>query len=96
MQDEWLGLHVREFAIGMQGAISGIFVLRKSRPRDIVGMVVVGGFTANYCWPLVSVALSPLLVVSHDMAVYIAGVCGWVFCLGMLKCMDLWTQRTLG
>lgn len=85
MSDDFFGLNMRDFVIGMQAGISGVFVLRKSKLRDIVCHVVVGGFTANYLHQPVRVVLEFIFgAVSHETAVYAAGLVGVGFSLGLI------------
>jgi hypothetical protein len=76
MSDGFLGLNLRDVAIGVQGSISGIFFLRRSKPRDIIACLVTGGLTANYLGP----SIGDKLGTSHDLSVYLAGVVGWTVC----------------
>lgn len=84
MSDDFLGLNVKDFAIGLQGAFSGIFILRKNKLRDVVGTVFVGAVTANYLGPWVA----DHSMLSHNLAVYFSGLGGWTICFIGLKILD--------
>jgi hypothetical protein len=84
MSHDLFGLNLRDFVIGMQGAISGIVVLRTIKPRDILGSLAAGGFTANYCWA----AIGGIFGTPHDMSVYIAGVAGLTICLLIITAVE--------
>jgi hypothetical protein len=92
MSDDFWGVNLRDFVIGVQGSVSGVFVLRNFKPLNIISHVVVGGFTANYLHVVVE-ALWPFHTVAHDTAVYLAGLIGIAMSLGFLKATSLWTQR---
>ena len=92
MADDFWGVNLRDFVIGVQGSISGVFVLRDFKPLSIISHIVVGGFTANYLHVIVEVVW-PWHNVAHDTAVYIAGLVGIGISLGVIKATGLWTQR---
>ncbi len=94
MADDFWGVNLRDFVIGVQGGISGVFVLRDFKPLSIITHVLVGGFTANYLYVVVS-AVWPFGNLGHDTAVYIAGLCGIVISLGTIKAVGLWTQKVV-
>lgn len=94
MSDDFWGVNLRDFVIGIQGSISGVFVLRDFKPLSILSHVVAGGFAANYLYVLV-IAVWPFGVLTHDTAVYIAGLCGIGLSLGTIKAVGLWTQKVV-
>lgn len=90
MSNDFLGLNLRDIAIGIQGAFSGIFVLRRTTLKDVMGTVIVGCLTANYVGPALSGYFN--LEHYHDVIVYLSGLGGWSICLGALKWFDLYSK----
>ncbi len=94
MSDDFLtsiGIHFKDLAMGLQGGISSIFLLRKPKPWNIWGSVIMGMFTANYFGSPVATFLGT----PYDATVYGIGVAGGTICLGIIRYAKLWTQRVL-
>lgn len=72
MSGDFLGINLRDFVIGMQGGFSGVFLLRKSKARDVIAHGFVGGMAANYAGPWFSLRLD----MPHDLTVWATGVVG--------------------
>jgi hypothetical protein len=93
--DFFPGINLRDFVIGVQGGISGIFLLRKPTPRAIIGSVIAGGFTANYAGAAIAAFSGGWL--SHDLSVYLSGVGGLAICHGVVEIVNYfvnsWTKR---
>jgi len=90
MPNDFYGLNLKDVAIGIQGAFSGIFILRRTKLKDVLGTIVVGALTANYAGP--ALARYWNLTDYHDLIVYFCGLGGWVICLGVLRWLDLYSR----
>jgi hypothetical protein len=90
MANDFYGLNLREIAIGIQGAFSGIIILRRTKLKDVLGTIFVGGVTANYVGPAIAQYLNAPNW--HDVIVYLCGLGGWTICLGALKWFDLYSR----
>jgi hypothetical protein len=93
MSDDFLtsvGIHFRDLAMGLQGGISSIFLLRKPKPWNIWGSVIMGMFTANAFGS--SVASFPWNPFSYDATVYGVGVAGGTICLGIIGFAKRWIK----
>lgn len=86
MSGDFLGINVRDFVIGVQGGFSGIFLLRKSKPRDIIAHGLVGGFAANYCGPW----FSSLFGTPHDFTGWATGVAGMTILHLIIAFVESW------
>ncbi len=96
MSDEFLssiGLQFKELAIGLQGGISAVFLLRKPKPWSICGSVIIGMFTANHFGS--SFASFPWNPLSYNATVYAVGVCGSSVCLGLIKIVNWYVKRLI-
>jgi len=90
MANDFYGLNLKEIAIGIQGAFSGVFILRRKKLWDVLGTIFVGAVTANYVGPALARYLN--LTDYHDLIVYFCGLGGWTVCLGVLKWFDLYSR----
>jgi hypothetical protein len=89
MPNDLMGINIRDLMIGIQGGISGVFVLRRSKPRDILGTVTAGGLTANYFGSMVENVLGT----PHDLSVYMAGLAGLTICHVIIDRAAEFTKR---
>jgi hypothetical protein len=76
MSDAFYGLNITDVVIGMQGAISVVFYARKSKPIEIVRVVVIGGLSGNYFGSTLCFFLCIARGWPHDLSVYVAGIGG--------------------
>jgi len=65
---------VHNLAVAAMGAVSGVLVARKSRLKDIFGLLTVGTFTGLNCGP----GLAEKFGTPLDLTIYLTGVAGWV------------------
>lgn len=86
MPNDFFGINLRDFVIGVQGGFSGIFLLRKSKARDIIAHGLVGGMAANYIGPWLSVKLGT----PHDLTGWAIGVAGMAFLHLIIDQVESW------
>jgi hypothetical protein len=95
MPDDFFGIHVRDFVMGMQGGIANILAFRKLKLADIFATVIVGGLTANYLGSTIGEIIARYLSgtvsreTSHDLGVYFVGAAGGVICKGIVDMVSL-------
>lgn len=81
MADNFLGLDFKVIVAGCSGGLSIVYALKKPEAWELMAGLVVGGLTANYVAPSVSVWSGlPLL-----MTAFWIGVAGKWICLAGLK-----------
>jgi hypothetical protein len=85
LSGDFLGINLRDFAIGMQGGFAGVFLLPKPRAKYLLAHGLVGGLFANVGGPWLEAVLEKTasemcIMVSHevssDLACFIVGACG--------------------
>jgi hypothetical protein len=48
LSGDFLGINLRDFAIGMQGGFAGVFLLQKPKAKYLLAHGMVGGILGNY------------------------------------------------
>jgi hypothetical protein len=85
LSGDFLGINLRDFAIGMQGGFAGVYLLRKPKARDLFSHGVVGGLAGNYAGFVLQAmiqktALEICITISRDassdLACFLTGLCG--------------------
>jgi hypothetical protein len=82
-----LGLRVDSLVAGCAGGICGAYALRKGKPSDIIGSIVVGALTANY----LSATISNFLGTVTSVPAFAIGLAGMPICQKIIKSVELWT-----
>ncbi len=67
---------IHDMAVAAQGALSGVFLARKSTLWHIFGLLIVGTLTGTNCGP----GISERFGTPRDATIYLTGVAGWGIC----------------
>jgi hypothetical protein len=85
LSGDFLGINLRDFAIGMQGGFAGVFLLQKPKAKLLLVHGTVGGLAGNYGGFVVQAmieksASAVCLTISHDassnLACFVVGMSG--------------------
>jgi hypothetical protein len=83
LSGDFLGINLRDFAIGMQGGFAGVFLLPKPKAKYLLAHGLVGGLFANVGGPWLEAVLEKtasemcIMVspeISSDLACFVVGV----------------------
>jgi hypothetical protein len=72
-----LGIKIPDLIAGFAGGVVSIFAFRRVKPIDVVGSMLAGALTANYCQELVA---KLLFGTSPGVAGFVCGCVGMGFC----------------
>lgn len=83
----WLGFHLPELIAGLGGGACAVAVMGQSKPKQIMGSLVVGALTANYLGnSAVHVLVSSMnLVVEPTVASFGVGLLGTPICQTIME-----------
>jgi uncharacterized membrane protein len=85
LSGDFLGINLRDFAIGMQGGFAGVYLLRKPKAKFLLAHGMVGGVLGNYGGFVAQALIEKTahemcITISHDassdLGCLIVGLCG--------------------
>ena len=86
MAENFLGLDFKLIMAGVGGGLSIVYAMKKPEPWELIAGLVVGGFTANYITPALTLvpgfSMFPILFLG-----FLVGVSGKFLCLFALACV---------
>lgn len=82
----FFGIDFKNLVAGFMGGVSNVVVLRKTKFFPIVGSIIVGGLTANYCGNTVA----RLLGTSSGFSSFVVGLAGMAICQGIIESAGSW------
>jgi hypothetical protein len=105
LSGDFLGINLRDFAIGMQGGFAGVYLLQKPKARDLLSHGMVGGLSGNYAGFVLQAmiqktALEICITISRDassdLACFIVGICGMTLLHLAIKTAKSKTKGLIG
>jgi len=82
----FLGFKAQDLVAGFAGGFMASIVMKKSNPWEVIGSVVVGGFTANY----LSGPIGNMIGTSAGASAFIVGLVGMAICQGIIESAKSW------
>lgn len=87
-----LGISLPDMAAGFSGGVANAFALRKVRPIEMVGSVLVGALTANY----LSDAVRSMTGYESAAVAFVIGLTGMAICQGLIEASRNWHFKIPG
>jgi hypothetical protein len=83
-----IGFDYRYLTAGFCGGFVNMAYFRKSKPKNVLGLILAGGLTANYLHPMTMHFLGTTAITAS----FITGMAGNAFCHGLMEAVKMWAS----
>lgn len=83
-----IGLDHRNIIAGFCGGFVNMAYFRRSKPRNVMGLILAGGLMGNYFHPLIEHLLSTTAITAS----FITGMVGNALCHGAVEASKSWIK----
>jgi hypothetical protein len=87
-----VGLEPADLLAGFFGGVVNVFVMRRIKPFDAIGSVVVGALAANYLSPM----MAHVTGTGPGVTAFLVGLAGMAICQGLIEAFRRWTPSVTG
>lgn len=83
-----IGFDYHHLTAGFCGGFVNMAYFRKSKPKNVLALIIAGGLTANYLYPLTMHFLGTTAITAS----FITGMVGNAFCHGLMEAVKVWAS----